>query len=299
MKVVVHISFYYRDKNLNEKWASSEEKLPYLKKIIEEYNNYPTDVDIFIHSNETFDKNIIGYKKYTNGSIRVIKHSLLKYSIYKGKNYYLTWASRKILKKQKNQYDVFIYQEDDIFIPIQAYEYWIENKDICLTNNFNLGFLRIEIKNNTEYISDISNNLRNKLEIENKEYAINDINPYCAFWIYDKKEFNKWVSSKYYNLKLIHGKDSVVSDKLEKLGLNYFPSLRYLVYSYKNSRPDSAMEASAIGLNGLRIGWYRKTLIPIKDNYLDKNCKVFHLSNYYANETLTDMGTIEFNKLLD
>ena len=53
--------------------------------------------------------------------------------------------------------------------------------------------------------------------------------------------------------KKIHGYGAIVSKKLEKLGLNKFPTLRYIIYSFKNKRPDSAMEASAIGINGLRV----------------------------------------------
>ena len=59
------------------------------------------------------------------------------------------------------------------------------------------------------------------------------------------------------------------------------------------------MEASAIGINGLRVNWYINTLIPLKDGYLDYDCKVFHLSNYYANETETLMGSIKFKNILD
>ena len=100
-------------------------------------------------------------------------------------------------------------------------------------------------------------------------------------------------------MKKIHGYGALVSKKLESLGLNRFPTLRYIVYSYKNQRPDSAMEASAIGINGLIVNWYTNTLIPLKDGYLDMDCKVFHLSNYYANEKDTLMGSIKFDEILD
>ena len=59
------------------------------------------------------------------------------------------------------------------------------------------------------------------------------------------------------------------------------------------------MEASAIGLNGLRTGWYDKTVIPIRDEYIDSNCKVYHLSNYYAHEHETEMGTIKFEDIIN
>jgi len=299
MKLAVHISFFYRNQNKSDRWASANTKFPYLKKIIEEYNKYPSEVDIYIHTNKLFDLNRIDYSPYKNGKVSLVKHNLFKYSLFKGKNYYLTWASRKLLSLQRNQYDFFLYQEDDIFIPKNTFIYWLNNKDECLNNNFNLGFLRIEIKNNEEYISDLTEKLTKEKYINGNKYIINDINPYCAFWIYDKKEFNRWLNSGLYDLKKIHGYDVLVSRKLERLGLNKFPSLRYFIYSRKNKRPDSAMEASAIGINGLRVNWYNNTLIPFRDGYLDKDCKVFHLSNHYANENETLMGSIKFKNILN
>ena len=53
----------------------------------------------------------------TNGTLKIVKHNLNKYILFKEKNYYLTWASSKIIKKQRDKYDFFIYQEDDILIP--------------------------------------------------------------------------------------------------------------------------------------------------------------------------------------
>jgi len=299
MKLSVHISFFYRKKNKTDRWSNVDKKFPYLKKIIEEYNDYPIVVDIFIHTNKLFDLKHINYSPYQNGKVSIIRHNLFKYSIFKGKNYYLTWACRKLLSLQRNQYDFFMYQEDDIFIPKNTFIYWLNNKDECLENNSNLGFLRIEIKNDEEYISDLTERLTKEKYINGNKYIINDVNPYCAFWIYDKKEFNRWVDSGLYDLKKIHGHEALVSRKLERLGLNKFPSLRYFVYSHKNKRPDSAMEASAIGINGLKINWYTNTLILFRDGYLDEDCKVFHLSNHYANEYDTLMGTIKFKNILN
>ena len=97
---------------------------------------------------------------------------------------------------------------------------------------------------------------------------------------------------------LVGKKGAIVSNKLEKIGLNNFPILRYLIYSYKNNRPDSAMEASAIGINGLNLGWYKNTVLPIKNSNVDPDCRIYHLSNYYANEYETNMGTIKFDEII-
>ena len=36
MKLAVHITFFYRDKNKTDRWANVDQKFPYLKKIIDE-----------------------------------------------------------------------------------------------------------------------------------------------------------------------------------------------------------------------------------------------------------------------
>lgn len=298
MKLAVHITFFYRDEKLDDRWTSASNKYPYLKKIINEYNQFPLIVDIYIHTNKLFNLMDLKYNTYTNGKIELVKHNLYKYSLFKGKNYYLTWANRKTIKKQRNDYDFFIYQEDDIFIPIKAFQYWKTNRENCLKNNYNLGFLRIELKDECEYVSDLDKQMDKSINIEKKEYVINDVNPYCAFWIYDKKELNNWIESKYWDLKNIHGRGAIVSNKLEKIGLNNFPFLRYLLYSYRNKRPDNTMEASAIGINGYSVGWYKKTVIPINNGNVDPDCRVYHLSNYYANESGTNMGTIKFAHII-
>ena len=298
MKLAVHITFFYRDEKLDDRWTNAKDKFPYLRKIINEYNQYPLKVDIFIHTNKKFNLLDLKYNTYTNGKIQLIKHNLYKYSLFKGKNYYLTWASRKTIKKQRNEYDFFIYQEDDIFIPLNAFNYWQTKKKDYIKNNLNLGFLRIELKDEIEYVSDLDMKIDKLMNLDKREYVINDVNPYCAFWIYDKTELNKWIKSKFWDLKNIHGKGAIVSNKLEKIGLNNFPILRYLIYSYKNKRPDSAMEASAIGINGLNLGWYKNTVLPIQNRNVDPDCRIYHLSNYYANEYETNMGTIKFDEII-
>ena len=58
------------------------------------------------------------------------------------------------------------------------------------------------------------------------------------------------------------------------------------------------MEASAIGINGLNLNWYKHTVILLDKNNLNEDCRVYHLSNYYANEYETNMGTIKFDELI-
>jgi hypothetical protein len=248
MKITMHISFYYL-----------ENRLQYINKIIDETNIYNYSTDIFIHTNN-INLTTSQLKTYINGDITIIYHDLSNIHPF-----YLTWKCRDLLYKQRFDYDIFIYIEDDILVPNKAIEYWLQYNKEAIEHNYNLGFLRIEIDNtNTEYITDLYNEKFDKSQIvNNKLYCVNNKNPYCAFWIYNKKEFNKFVESSYYDINNIIGYD--------------------------------IREKSAIGLHGINTNWYKGTIIPIIDNKLHDDCRIYHLPNNYVNDTNSIFATIKFN----
>jgi hypothetical protein len=248
MKITKHITFYYLEK-----------RIYCLNKIIDETNNYKFITDIFIHTNNyNFTTEFLN--KYTNGSINIIYHDLTDINPS-----YLTWKCRDLLYKQKNDYDIFIYIEDDILVPFKAIEYWLYYNEYLINMNYNLGFVRIEFDvNNQEYITDLYGQKLDKIiDINNKNFCINDKNPYCAFWIYNKNEFNKFVNSSYYDMNNI---------------LNY-----------------GICEKSAIGLHGLDCNWYKATVIPIINNTLIESCKIYHIPNNYITNNNNLFATIKFS----
>jgi len=91
---------------------------------------------------------------------------------------------------------------------------------------------------------------------------LNNKNPYCAFWIYNKSEFNKFVESPYYNIENIDGYDE--------------------------------RAASAVGLHGVSTPWYKGTVLPLKDNKLIGDCRIYHMPNNYVNKR---DGIFEFARL--
>ena len=182
MKVTKHVSFFY-----------IESRICYVNKIIDETNIYEIETDIYIHTNNenlTSDQ----LNKYENGSINIVCHDLSNIHPY-----YLTWKCRDLMKQQKDEYDIFMYIEDDILVPYKAIEYWLKYNEHLIDMNYNLGFVRIEVKNNEEYITDLMRQQFDTIiKLNGEDYCINNKNPYCAFWIYNKKEFNRFVDSKYY-----------------------------------------------------------------------------------------------------
>ena len=247
MKITKHISFYFLT-----------DRIMYINNIIDETNKYEYITDIFIHTN-FIDLQKEMFNNYTNGYIKIIYHDLTNIHPF-----YLTWKCRELLKQQRNEYDIFMYIEDDILVPYKAIKYWLEYNTNLIEMNYNLGFVRIEIKNNIEYITDLpGHKLDTIINFEGKPYCVNN-NSYCAFWIYNKNEFNKFVNSKHYN---------------ENENNNHL-----------------IREFSAFGLNC--DGWYKNTLIPIINNKLIEDCKIYHMPNNYVVNDNTPFATIKFDEAI-
>jgi hypothetical protein len=242
MRIAKHICFFYL-----------ENRFIYLNQLIKAANNYNYKTDIFIHTNRIFDSKLLDF--YSNGDINIIVHDLSNIHPY-----FLPWKCRPLMKDQRDDYDIFMYIEDDILVRNEAIEYWLQYKDVLLENNCNLGFLRVENHNNLETLTDIFEKFNNRTIINNQEYVINDKNNYCAFWIYDKSEFNKFINSIFYDIDDTY--NGVYLDLKNRYG--FYPR-----------------EACAIGLHAKEMSWYKTTLIPILNNELHSSCKIYHLPNNY------------------
>ena len=250
MKIVKHISFFYLQNRMN-----------YINTIINETNKYEHTTDIFIHTN---NPSLVedSFIKYTNGRIQIICHDLSNIHPF-----FLTWMCRDLLKQQINDYDVFMYIEDDILVPYKSIKYWLEYNEKLIQMNYNVGFVRIEVENNIEYITDLfGEKLDTIIQLDNESYCVNNKNPYCAFWIYNKHEFIRFVNSPYYNIHNITG------------------------YGVR--------EQSAIGLHGVETRWYKNTVIPIMNNKLIDGCRIYHLPNNYVIDKSNLFATIKFDEAI-
>ena len=179
---------------------------------------------------------------------------------------------RPFIEKQKKDYDYFIYSEDDILFNKKNFNYWLQYKEVCIQNNYNLGFLRTERKSKKIFSTDLTHQIKFKISVKNKIFAVNNINNYCAFWIYDKIELNNFIDTKFWKFKW-KGKN---------------------MYAFYGIR-----EMSAIGWHGKNMSRYKATIIPLINKKLNSSCFIKHLSNNHA---LTNhpigFGSIEKNKIL-
>jgi hypothetical protein len=244
MRVTKHIAFFF-----------TESRLQHINKMITNTNSYKFTTDIFIHTNIELSLSI--FDRYTNGKFEIVVHNL------KGINpFYLTWKCKDLLAKQKDDYDIFMYSEDDILIPFTAIQYWLQYKSLLTPLRYNLGFLRIETNGTTEYITDQTpgDRLREKVVIDKTTFVKND-KPYCAFWIYDKDMFNEFI----------------LSDSWKKSKLDNERFIRLYIAFGMNDKFDS-------------------TVIPLIGSTLDERCKVYHLPNNYINSGYH--ASVKFTEIL-
>lgn len=251
MKITKHVSFFFL-----------KDRIKFINKILDETNRYELTTDIFIHTNSQEVEYSL-FDEYTNGKLTIIYHDLTNTHPF-----FLTWKCRDLLKQQQNDYDIFMYIEDDILVPYKAIQYWLTYHERIINLHYNLGFVRIEIENDIEYITDLKGEkLDTIIRIHENDYCVNNKNPYCAFWIYNKNEFNKFVHSEYYD--------------------------PYHIVGYE------IREISAVGLHGKYTSWYKNTVIPIIDQQLIKDCKIYHLPNNYVMDKNSLFATIKFDEAIN
>lgn len=257
-KLTIHIAYFY-----------IQERMKYVNEIINETNRYEITADIFIHTNNNQLREF-HFNEYINGQIQIVHHDLSNCHPF-----FLTWTCRELMHSQKNYYDYFMYIEDDILIPFNVIKYWLRHHPKLEKLNYNLGFIRIEIDSEQiEYMTDIPiyNKFSKTIEIDGQIFIENDINPYCAFWIYNKDTFHKFTNSPLYQYENMH-----------EFGTNNTHMIR---------------EKAAIGLNGLSTKYYSKTLIPLKNRKLDPDCRVYHLPNNYVGKNAM-FATIPFDNAIE
>tara|TARA_B100001175_G_C19489842_1_gene631989 strand:- start:1401 stop:2102 length:702 start_codon:yes stop_codon:yes gene_type:complete len=180
------------------------------------------------------------------------------------------------MKSQKNNFDIFIYCEDDILFDKKNFNYWLKHKNTCLKNNYNLGFLRFEInkKDKNFYSTDQVEQSSKYLNLSKKKYLVL-ANSNCSFWIYDKKEFNNFIETKFYdfNWRWISISNILLIREMAAVGWH------------------------GENMNGLSMSRYLATIVPFKNDKVDKGSLIRHLSDNYANAPQGLFGTLKISQI--
>ena len=238
-KISIHIPLYVDPKK--------KLQLKNFRKACKSFLTLSNRARIFVHSNKKFKGN------------KNIKFFYYDFNKIKEHPYKLTWFCRKIMENQKNKFDVFIYSEDKILFTKKNFRYWLDHKDLCIKNDYNLGFLRYEIKNKTFYSDDQVAKSKYYVNLLNKKYIVPQ-NTSCAIWIYDKKEFKNFIKTKYWKFdwKWVTISGVLLIREMSMIGWH------------------------AVNMNGIDMNRYIATIIPLKKGQLDKNSFIRDLSNNIA-----------------
>lgn len=200
MKIAAHITFFY-----------SPKRLQYLQKVVDGLLEIDQNIEIFIYTNKKptlYTKNsnikykVFSYRKFLIA--RFSKKSFLNKIGFKWliHPFYLAWENRKFIESMVDYYDVQIYLEDDILFKKENFKYWLEYKKKVISNNYNLGFLRFEIDGTKRMLlTDVNWPLSELIEMEGQKFILNNLNPYCGFWIMDKDELKKFIKSPEWNFE--------------------------------------------------------------------------------------------------
>ena len=239
MKISVHITLYLGN--------NQSKKLKDFKIVCNSFKSLSKSTMIFVHTNKKIKSN--------DKKIRFIYHDLTNEDPYK-----LTWKCRPLMFEQRDKFDDFIYSEDDTIFTKKNFLYWIKFKKLCKKKGLNLGFISTEKSNKDGKLWTTYQiyQLTNYLLIGKTKFPVLG-NPYYAMWIYDKKEFKKFVKSKFWNLN-------------NWRGLNSFTKLH-------------TREKSAVGWHGLNMNRSFATVVPSIGKKIHPNSLIKHQSNKYVSES--------------
>jgi len=171
----------------------SRDRIKYVYELIKNFNdNYKCSFDIFIDTNMIVHHTDPGFAYMSHCSCFL--HENLKHP------FHLTWQHRKHFKENIDNYENFMYVEDDMLLPYENYLNYLENFKLLWPRAIP-SFVRIETNGSgEEFITDATE--RQKLEIafiEGKHFTTLK-NPYHAFWIMPAKELKETMTANFNRL---------------------------------------------------------------------------------------------------
>lgn len=172
MKLLICIAHHY-----------TKESLPFLCKVISIIQTeYKCDYKIVIQTNSNQALDFL-YRKFSNIEV-IVYYNLLH-------PYHLTWQHRHYMKEHINEYDVFMYLEDDMIIHYEQYTNYLDNF-YNLWPTYVPAFVRFELNDNLnkKYIVDLGKITYNKTELKciNNKFFYKIHRVYNGCWVCPKEQ---------------------------------------------------------------------------------------------------------------
>jgi len=178
--ILIHVAFHY-----------VEERLPFLERLLRTFCTYRFDaVHVVVDTNWEGLVKRLDQERYKKIFLTLSLHKDLK------DPYLLTWAHRAGMEKKINNYDYFMYVEDDIEVPYNVIERWRKDSIVLAPKGYMRGFLRKETDGKAEYAADQKDVMTYKnIVLVSGEPYLHPLNPYQGFWIYSKTQMMRFMES--------------------------------------------------------------------------------------------------------
>ena len=228
-RLLVCIAFHY-----------VESRIDYVKQLLNNYATYKVDVDIIVDSNLYIDLNA-----------QVYVHDLED-------PYHLTWTHRKHFIDNIDNYDYFMYVEDDMLVTYEAFNEYISNFNALWELGCVPSFIRVEHYNGKKFVTDvISKQSVNLISVNGKSFTTLS-QPYHAFWIMPNKQL----------------KESITQD-FTKLDISRENAASYPMW-----------------------GLCKTPMVRVENNQISELSYSYHLANNYASDPNNCYGKIEVKDIL-
>ena len=253
-RILIHVAFHFVEK-----------RLQYLESVIKEFGTYAfSNMTVVIDTNTA--ETIPYIEKISSGfgyKPEVHVHEELEHP------FDLTWVHRSNMESRLQDYDYFMYLEDDILIPYACLERWREDSQKIHNRGYIRSFLRVDrTEDGTLVSTDHKRRIRHYsiIRIDDVDY-VQPWNPYHACWIYDSLQMEEFLGHPFWQQG-----DCPWKLKREKAAYG-------MIWSDSHQHRHRAL----IPISATRQ--------PLKESL------IYHVPNTYALDPKTRYGNIPVNKL--
>ncbi len=211
----------------------NEERFDFLWEVLKNIqDNYKCDFDIIIDTNSAYLAYTVRRKNVT-----MVLHENLEHP------FHLTWCHRQHIKDNIDNYENFLYTEDDMMLSFENYLNYLENFKL-LWPEFVPSFIRVEKHDDEDFVADIHNpiHLNMAYAIGGKRFAeLKPLDNYSAMWLMPQKELKESMKDDF--VKLSDGREfaaSYVAWTLEKPTLVETENLKVSTKCYSYHLPNNA-----------------------------------------------------------
>jgi len=268
MRLLVHIAFHY-----------VPDRLHFLETVIDALFRYRSmQVKIVVDTNSSELRECLKQLNEHSGnshSLEVVVHDSLSHP------YALTWAHRNGMAACIDDFDYFMYLEDDILVLPEVFDAW--RLDLDLLDEFRLerGVLRVEKSNGGElFSSDWWRTAKSPTSytVRERTFVVPD-SAYQACWLLNREQMRRFHSSEAWH----HG---WISESWAATMSPYLATDKYM------------RERASFGPAFVWPGPARRVLPLGSDGQIDSICYVYHLPNNYVHNPQTLLGKVRVGRLI-